>query len=186
MLLQNAPWLIGAMDILGSPAQLFSLLYGSLADLLTLPARNMRLALAYARGAAPASAAEPALGEGLPPPGMLRAAALVAALSSSSLRVAADATYALAAAGRRSVAAIHQCAPPSAIMSLISGDDAIRLIIVLWLHMLEGSPVRNGLGPLIPFVASKTQKDKRLALKLLKLLDFAPQRVYANLLARTL
>eukprot|EP00892_Ulva_mutabilis_P009193 jgi/Ulvmu1/6646/UM003_0284.1 len=104
----NAPWLIGAMDILGSPAQLFSLLYGSLSDLLALPARNTRLALAYARGAAPANAAEPALGEGLPPPGVLRFAALVAALSSSSLRVAADAAYAIAAASRRSVAALHQ------------------------------------------------------------------------------
>lgn len=100
------------MDILGSPAQLFSLLYGTLSDLVALPARNARLALAYARGAAPATAAEPALGEGLPPPGMLRAAALVAALSSSSLRVAADGAYAIVAASRRSVAALYQCAPP--------------------------------------------------------------------------
>lgn len=108
--MQNAPWLIGAMDILGSPAHLFSLLYGTLADLLELPARNVRLALAYARGAASAHEAEPALGEGLPPPGVLRAAALVAALSSSGLRIAADATYAFAAAGHRSVAAMHRCA----------------------------------------------------------------------------
>ena len=46
--MQMGPWLIAAMDILGSPAQLFSLLYLSLSDLLVLPARNLRLALAYA------------------------------------------------------------------------------------------------------------------------------------------
>jgi hypothetical protein len=105
-----APWLIAAMDILGSPAQLFSLLYGSLSDLLALPARNLRLALAYARGSASASAAEAALGAGLPHSAAMRGAALLATLSTSGLRVGVEAVYALAAAGRRSASALHKCA----------------------------------------------------------------------------
>lgn len=107
-----APWLIAAMDILGSPAQLFSLLYGSLSDLLALPATNIRLALDYARGSTPAATD----GDGAvvsrsrPTSAAMRAAALVATLSTSGLRVALEAGYAVAAAGRRSASALHQYA----------------------------------------------------------------------------
>lgn len=108
--MQMGPWLIAAMDILGSPAQLFSLLYLSLSDLLALPARNLRLALAYVRGSTPVATDSDcaAVGRGRSTSAAMRAAALVATLSTSGLRVALEAGYAVAAAGRRSASALHQ------------------------------------------------------------------------------
>ena len=72
--------------------------------------RQLRLALAYARGSIPAATDSDvaAVGRGRLTSAAMRAAALVATLSTSGLRVAVEAGYAVAAAGRRSASALHQ------------------------------------------------------------------------------
>ena len=65
--MQNAAWLLAAMDILGSPLQLVTQLAASFTDLLGLPMRN--LALAFSILAAPVkSAKEEAAPRGGAPP----------------------------------------------------------------------------------------------------------------------
>jgi hypothetical protein len=113
-LVQNAVWLLAAMDILGSPGVLLTQLAASLTDLFGLPLRNAFLALSVVAaplttGVSPSSHA--------PPPGALNPASaqrllrVGGALVASSSRAMSHALHGMAQAGFRITGSLNQCVP---------------------------------------------------------------------------